>query len=279
MPNRFALLMPVAALVLVAAGAVATLAVRESGGRSGSPAEATTPTVEPTTQPSSPALKPSGSVCEGTMSRPDPGQPRVYPAEYTKQREALGIAVVGSSQVDDRALDAAVSTIGRFFKNNGLATRLAEEGAYVVVAERGRALDELPEFACLGASARNDVHNACGIADCADYPVVAVDELDMLGNRRGPCLGLNILFHELGHLVQGWTLAPTDYFDVRLFYQAALDAGKYKGAYAATNVNEYFAEATQAYFLYAEPGGAHDRNWLRQYDPDLYELLARTYGD
>jgi len=279
MPNRLALLLPLAALALVAAGAIATLAVRDGGQTSPFSAFNVTPTVAPTSPPTSPALRPSGSVCQGAMRRPDPGQPRVYPAEYSKQREALGIAVVGSAQVDDRALDAAVATIERFFKNNGLASRLAEEGAYVVVAEQSRALDELPEFACLSASVRDDVHTACGIADRADYPVVAVDELDMLGNRRGPCRGLNILYHELGHLVQGWTLAPTDYFDVRLFYQAALDAGKYKDAYAAKNVNEYFAEATQAYFLYGEPDGAHDRTWLRRYDPDLYELLARNYGD
>jgi len=271
--------MPLAAIVLVAAGAVATVALRE-GRQSGSlAASGATPSAEPAAPPSSPALKPSGSVCQGAIRRPDPGQPRVYPAEYTKQRETLGIAVVGSDGVDDRALEEAIRTIERFFRDNGLASRLAEEGAYVVVAERGRALDELPEFGCLDVRARDDVHNACGIADRADYPVVAVDELDMLGDRKGPCLGLNILYHELGHLVQGWTLAPTDYFDVRLFYQAALDDGKYSGAYAAKNVNEYFAEATQAYFLHAEPGGGHDRAWLRRYDPDLYELLARIYGD
>ena len=278
MPNRLALLMPLAAIVLVAAGAVATHVLREGGSNGVSPASVATPTAVPTPLSSSPALKPSGSVCQGAIRRPDPGQPRVYPAEYTKQRQTLGIAVVGSDQVDDRALDEAIKKNERFFRDNELASRLAEEGAYVVVAERGRALDELPEFGCLESRARDDVHNACGIADRADYPVVAVDELDMLGNRKGPCLGLNILYHELGHLVQGWTLAPTDYFDIRLFYQAALDAGKYQGAYAAKNVNEYFAEATQAYFLHAEPGGGHDRAWLRRYDPDLYELLARIYG-
>ncbi len=270
--------MPLAATVLVAAGVVAALIVRDGGPDRGRTAERVVPTAEPTPS-ASPALKPSGSVCQGAMRRPDPGQPRVYPAEYTRQREALGIAVVGSDQVDDRAFEEAVKTIGRFFRSNDLAIRLAEEGAYVVIAEQGRALDELPEFGCLSAGVRDDVHNACGIADRADYPVVAVDELDMLGNRKGPCLGLNILYHELGHLVQGWTLTPTDYFDVRLFYQAALDEGKYKDAYAAKNVNEYFAEATQAYFLYAQPGGGHDRAWLRRYDPDLYGLLARVYGE
>jgi Mlc titration factor MtfA (ptsG expression regulator) len=78
--------------------------------------------------------------------------------------------------------------------------------------------------------------------------------------------------------VQGWTLGPEDYFKVRLLYQAALDAGKYQNAYASTNPNEYFAEGTQAYFLSGERNGEQDRDWLREYDPELFSLLHRIYG-
>ncbi|MEI2659871.1 MAG: hypothetical protein V9G11_07975 [Bifidobacterium adolescentis] len=49
---------------------------------------------------------------------------------------------------------------------------------------------------------------SAGVAHRAHYPVVTVNELDLLGSRSGPCAGLNILYHELGHLVQGWTLGP-----------------------------------------------------------------------
>lgn len=270
--------MPVAALALVGLMA-AVLFVARSSTRDRDLASIAVPSEEPAVTADDPALRPSGSVCQGTIRRPDPGEPRSYPPQYTRQQTALGIAVVGSARVDDSAFEEAIATIERFFENNGLEGRLAEEGAYIVIAEAGTALDELPEFVCLDPATRDDVHSACGIADRADYPVVAVDELDMAGNRRGPCRGLNILYHELGHLVQGWALPPADYFDVRIFYQAALDAGKYNNAYAARNVNEYFAEATQAYFLHSDLAGAHDRAWLQEYDPDLFELLARVYGD
>lgn len=270
--------MPLAALVIVAIAAAAVL-VAEDSRRGGSMRPLAIPVETPAEAAADPALKPSGSVCQGTIRRPDPGEPRTYPAQYTQMAEALGIAIVGTANVDQRAFEAAITTIERFFAENDLEERLAEEGAYIVIAEEGVALDELPEFACLDPATRDDVHSACGIADRADYPVVAVDELDMLGNRRGPCRGLNILYHELGHLVQGWALPPADYFDVRIFYQAALDAGKYRNAYASRNVNEYFAEATQAYFLHSDTGGARDREWLRKYDPDLHDLLARVYGD
>jgi hypothetical protein len=80
--------------------------------------------------------------------------------------------------------------------------------------------------------------------------------------------------------VQGWTLAPADYFDIRQLYQHAIDTGIYKRGtdYATTNANEYFAESTQAYFLSQNPNGTRDRAWLKRNDPDMYALLDSVYG-
>lgn len=231
-----------------------------------------------------PDLRPESSVCQSVLNRPGPDDPQVFPAMYTQKRVAAGITIVANDEVSSRALDIAEETIERLFRNNDLEVPLAEQRAYVVVADASQGVLDLPEFGCLeeelGASFFTHV---CGVADRADYPVATVNELDLLGSRSGPCGGLNILFHELGHLVQGWALEPADYFDIKLLYQQALDAGKYRrGAqpdYAATNPNEYFAEATQAYFLSLGGDGSRDREWLAEYDPDLYALLARVYGD
>lgn len=226
------------------------------------------------------ALKPAGSVCQGEFRRPEAGAPRQFSPTYTQQREARGIAIVGSERISARAFDIAVKTIERVFENNNLEDALAEEGGYVIIVAPGQGVLDLPEFGCLQGQRNTDFFDhVCGVADRADYPVATVNELDLLGNRSGPCDGLNILYHELGHLVQGWTLDHRDYIEVKLLLQAARDAGKYRGTYAATNSNEYFAEATQAYFLYAERDGGHDRRWLKGYDPALYELLVRIYGD
>ena len=177
-------------------------------------------------------------------------------------------------------MQAAHRTVARMFQHNDLAQKLVEQGAYVVIADASQNILDLPEFGCLSGSPSGDeVGHACGVADRADYPVVTVNELDLTGDRNGPCRGLNILFHELGHLVQGWTLDPPDYIDVKLAYQAALDAGKYRTAYARTNSNEYFAEATQAFFLTVDPNGDEDRAWLKAYDPDVYAILSRVYNE
>ncbi|WP_322797176.1 hypothetical protein [Tepidiforma sp.] len=271
-----AVLTPLAAILVVAGAAWAVLA---SSPGTGPAATAPEPTSAPLPTPAA-RLTPEGNVCQGTARLPDPGQPRQFHPEYTQIAEAAGIAIVANSSVSPRALEAARATVERFFRDNDLEQQLAADGAYVIVAASDQGVLDLPEFRCLDDSAARDFFtHVCGVADRADYPVVTVNEDDLLGRRSGPCGGLNILYHELGHLVQGWALPPADYFDVRQYYQDAISAGKYRGDYAATNANEYFAEGTQAYFLHSDLEGRRDRAWLKSYDPQLYELLARTYEE
>lgn len=224
-------------------------------------------------------LPPDSSVCQSVLNRPGPDDPQVFPSVYTQQRDVQGIKVVATRRVSEEALDIAEDTIERVFENNHVEEALVSARAYVIVADESQGVLDLPEFGCLEDELGSEFFtHVCGVADRADYPVATVNELDLTGSRSGPCGGLNILFHELGHLVQGWTLDPQDYFDVRLMYQAALNQGKYQDAYASTNPNEYFAEGTQAYFLSQDGEGARDREWLREYDPELFALLDRIYG-
>jgi hypothetical protein len=271
------LLLPVVAL-LVVAGLWVSIELGQGSGtiRRIDPS----PVADQRQSADAPEAKQGGTVCEGTLRRPDPSQPKTFPAIYTKRVETLGITIVADAKVDDQALAEAKKTVERVFKNNDLVKPLVEQGAYIIIADAKQGVLDLPEFGCLqGEVDQNFFNHVCGVADRADYPVATVNELDLLGDRSGPCQGLNILYHEIGHLVQGWSIVPADYYDIKAFYQAAMSSGKYRRQYAATNSNEYFAEATQSYFLYGEPGGAHDRTWLKSYDPDLYALLARVYGD
>jgi hypothetical protein len=55
-------------------------------------------------------------------------------------------------------------------------------------------------------------------------------------------------------------------------------AGRRRKAYAASNVEEYFAEATEAFF------GTNDfypfvRPELREHDPELFRVLERIWGN
>jgi hypothetical protein len=72
--------------------------------------------------------------------------------------------------------------------------------------------------------------------------------------------------------------------EIRAAYREAIEKGLWKGHYASTNPNEYWAEGTQTWFWsnYAYRDGdrrvqSHDD--LKDYDPRLFELLARVYPD
>lgn len=224
-------------------------------------------------------LPSQASVCQGVLRLPDPSAPRTFPGVYTQRKEAAGLSIVAPAGVSARALELAQQTVQDVFAGNDLEKEPAAAGAYVVIAAASQGILDLPEFGCLQGSPATSIYDrACGVADRADYPIVTVNELDLLGDPGGPCEGLNILYHELGHLVQNWSISPQDYYDIRIAYQSALDAGKYSRAYAATNPNEYFAEATQAYFLSVQAGSTYGREWLAGYDPTVFEIADRLYS-
>jgi hypothetical protein len=100
--------------------------------------------------------------------------------------------------------------------------------------------------------------------------------------REQPCQVL----HELAHGYYHRFLADGR-ADVRRCYERARAAGRYQSVlrangrrerhYALTGEKEYFAEATEAFF------GTNDfypfvRAELKEYDPDLYALLCRSWG-
>ncbi|MFN0095212.1 MAG: anthrax toxin lethal factor-related metalloendopeptidase [Dehalococcoidia bacterium] len=272
---RFAAyLLPVVALAAVAAMVVFSLEEREDS-TSAPAADEVAPAATPTT--SRPRFEPGQTVCQGVLHRADPGQPRVFHPVYTQRETVAGIEVIGGAGVSPEAFATAKKTIETMFAGNDLAAPLVEEGVYVIIAESGQGILDLPEFACLEQQfGARFFERVCGIADRADYPVATVNEDDLLGKRSGPCAGLNILYHELGHVIQNWSLGPADWFDIKQYYQDAITAGAYRGTYAATNPDEYFAEATQAYFL--RTSYRTDREWLERRDPKLFTLLERVYG-
>jgi hypothetical protein len=78
-------------------------------------------------------------------------------------------------------------------------------------------------------------------------------------------------------------LSPGVRARVRARWRATVAAGLWKGAYAATNDAEFFAELSMWYFG-SEGGSSPDvpkgrgTLWLLGYDPESFALLASIYG-
>jgi hypothetical protein len=117
-------------------------------------------------------------------------------------------------------------------------------------------------------------------------PTTCAEE-NLLGYPGTRYYGENIFVHEFSHAIMGVAIrtADVDLFErIQAAYKSAIAKGLYKGHYAETNANEYWAEGTQWWFW-------SNNEWfdgktrlqtpddLEAYDPELYGLLDRVYAD
>jgi len=96
--------------------------------------------------------------------------------------------------------------------------------------------------------------------------------------------GRDICTHEFSHNLQDQGLSPNVQKIIRDQYHKSLESGLWKGAYAATNEHEFWAELTMWYFgthgdlnMTGEKP-ANGRDGLKAYDPDAFRLLDAIYS-
>jgi hypothetical protein len=138
---------------------------------------------------------------------------------------------------------------------------------------------------------KTDWNKRCrGVGATLVRPACSATEENLLQLDEDRYRGESILIHEFGHtmLVMGLDgIEPKFRADVNAAYKDAMSKGLFKNTYAATNVDEYWAEGVQDWFdanLKAKPAnGIHNeigtRADLKKYDPALAALLENVYGN
>ncbi len=222
---------------------------------------------------------------------------------YTKSLSVLGLPILGSNNVDDRALFATFEVVGNLIVNNAALVGTMTGGAarLVIIGARttdtlGQAntfaaweerLTDLPEFAFLRGTTTFDGRPwepVRGAGGTIGNPAAAFGEENILRFANDPYGGQqSILVHEFAHSLMniGWQ-GPLANFTAQ--WQAAFDnavAGNlWSGLYARSNTAEYFAELTQIYFNVKQPQGAGiptTRDGLMTYDPVAYNTLTNLF--
>jgi len=202
-------------------------------------------------------------------------------AFFTKYCDADGIAIVSSDEVSDVALQQAWYTV-----LNMLAPRpdvhevMVNKRVKFAVFSVNDDVSSLPYFGDV------DPAEAFAVASPSiNYPIATNSEGNLLcwaGSQYYQ--GYHIAVHEFAHAIHMhglWYLDPD--FDSRLeqLYNEAMDAGLWRGHYAATNHVEYWAEGVTEYFN-ASPTN-YENHWvntkseLLEHDPDLYELVDEVF--
>lgn len=227
---------------------------------------------------------------------------------YKKHTDALGIPVLSSEKVPDAALLMARDiVIYMLAKRPELREALVAKKWRVGVMAETEMTTDIPEHRDrkkpppgdprLTAGETRQYENGTGIATMSDKeywdrrarglggnPTTCAEE-NLLGYPGTRYYGEHIFVHEFAHALMGGAIREVDaaLFDaIRAAYQSAMAAGKYKGHYASTNANEYWAEGTQWWFWsnYQETFDGQrlqSPDDLKVYDPALYALLEQVY--
>jgi hypothetical protein len=229
---------------------------------------------------------------------------------YKKYTDALGIAILSSEKVPDAALLVARDiVIHMLAKRPDLRQEMAKKKMRVGVMAQSEMTTDIPEHKNRKKPARDDPRltpgekanydRPGGIGSMTDKeywdrrarglggnPTTCAEE-NLLGYPGTRYYGENIFVHEFSHAIMGVAIRTADpklFEEIQTAYKEAMSKGLWKGHYASTNANEYWAEGTQTWFWsnYEYMDGekrVQTPEDLQSYDPKLYELLSRVYED
>ena len=207
---------------------------------------------------------------------------------FEKQIDCYGIPIKSAKVVSDAALYEAKQLLGCMLKSvPDVVANLKESGSELHVIGKNQATSDLPEHRSKkGKPFDGDqdidarTRGVGGLfASCGEENLLGLAE-DRYFARRSPG---SICVHEFAHTILGYGLDD----NIRRLWQdqfkRSMGRGLWKGAYATTNYDEYFAELSMWYF-----GGLGDvgkispvpqkgKEWLRSYDPEAFQLMEKIY--
>lgn len=212
---------------------------------------------------------------------------------YTKYVDVNGLPLVSSWRVPDSAFVAAHRTL--YAMTSMLKPEILEAmrkaGARVAIMGRYEGTTDLPEHHYLiNDTALNWDLRARGLGGTIDEPLTSCAEENVLAYQIDKYHAEDILVHEFAHAIHCIGIIQVDTtFNSRLqsLYEKAKKEGLLTNTYRETDKEEYFAEAVQDWFdVNAEmPHTDGKHNWcntrdeLRQFDPDLYQLLSEYFPE
>lgn len=224
---------------------------------------------------------------------------------YAKHLDAGGIPVVSSARVQDSTLQVARELIdGMLAERPDLRRSMVADGVRVGVMAADESTTDLPEQRHWKKPAPDDPRlTPCErkhyerIAAMSDreywdnrargmggrYSTGAEENLRGVPDTR--YFGENILVHEFAHAILDAVerADPALYERVGKAYSSAMDAGLWRGDYAAVTIQEYWAEGTQFWFNSNKLSRGEGRDVLsaddlKAYDPALYAVLGEVYS-
>ncbi len=232
----------------------------------------------------------SGLASENAATAPLSGIIQLDPPDqgfFTKELVCHGIPIKAPAVVSDQALYVAYRRMSRQLEHLPMViSNLAASGVEVHIIGQHQVTSDLPEFRDLKGKPLPEYHGETidqrtrGLGG----KLTSVGEENLLKLKWDHYYGRDILTHEFAHAIRQYGI-PLNV--VQLFneqYRRSLAAGLWKGAYSASNADEFFAELSMWYFgTHGDlgmigPKPANGPDGLKQYDPQAYKLFDDFYS-
>lgn len=212
---------------------------------------------------------------------------------YMKYVDVNGLPLISSWRVPDSALVAAHRTLYVMTSQlpKAVLDSMVGRGTRIAMMARYEGTTDIPEHHDLvNDTSINWDLRARGLGGDLELPLTSCAEENVLGYQIDKYHAEDILIHEFAHSIQliGLTLAVPDFNDrLQKLYENAMAKGILDNTYRSTDKEEYFAEAVQDWYnVNAEtPRTDGKHNWvntreeLKEFDPDLYNLLAEYFPE
>ena len=197
---------------------------------------------------------------------------------YQKYLEAGGVIVVAPTEVSDEKIVEAGEIVAAMFSDNPeLIENLLPRHFRVVIFSRNQAGEHINQLPELKDGYHHSLdHRGTAFETATGWAAAAQDD-----DEDERCY---VLIHEFAHAIH---FALKDQpvvqeFNSRLLelYSTALAKGLWQDTYAATNYEEYWAEAVTFWFqeYMREPVGLRGSN-LEDYDPEIVKLIEEVFGE
>ena len=213
---------------------------------------------------------------------------------YRKACEQNDVAILAAESVAGPALEAAAARIaGLLAARSDLAESVATSIDGVSVIGRDQRITDLPEFEDVyQIHPGTDWHRlGRSFPGTEEIPVAAGAEENLLCLESDRFEGEDMFVRDFGWTIRRFGIALVDHSLDRAIedaYGRAIAADLWRNTVAEVNSDMYWAEGVQSFFdanneEIDEKDQIHNhvdtRAELRTYDPFLYELLVRTFGE
>ena len=211
---------------------------------------------------------------------------------YAKYVDAGGIPVVSSADVPDEAVvRVAQVTVEMLAGRPDLRQAIANLGSHVAVMGVEEEIGDIPEFGSILERIPDwSVLDGRTVAGLRAVGATLRNPVTVAAEENALCYAADTyredtFVHEMAHTVfrlalegQGGRSELRGRLEAGL--AKALDRGSWANTYAASNADEYWAVAVQAWFdVGGSLNGVDTRLDLQVYDPDLAGWVAEVFGD